>query len=281
MANRVILTPHSTSNQMTPDNKQSNKHLTPAQISSVLLWVVIFVLFLLIFMDHRGGSNGGSSPNVWIIWIPIVFTVIFISFLIIRIRRERAVLNLLLNGEIDRFIVEMDKRLLKTKNPKRRDIIKINKSAGFCDKGEWPQALALLDEVDFERLTPLSKLIVVNNRLFIMLLMGNLEEARHLREEHDSIFRLAVSNSKFRPAIDQTLAVYEIYFGDIREAEIKLTERLGREPGPLPQAFDYYFLGIIAMKRGKSQACKDFFEKAATLGKNTCIPALIQKQLVA
>lgn len=266
--------------KMTPDHtKQSIKHLTAAQISSVLLWVVIFVLFLLIFMDHRDDSNGSSNPIVF--WILMVFAGVFISFLFIRIRRERAVLNLLLNGEMDRFIAEMDKRLLKTNNPRRRDIIKINKSAGFCDKGEWPQALALLDEVDFERLTPLSKLIVVNNRLFIILLMGNLEEARRLREEHDSIFRLAVSNSRFRPAIDQTLAVYEIYFGDIRQAEIILTERLGKEPGPSPQAFDYYFLGIIAMKRGDSQACKNFFEKAATLGKNTCIPALIQKQLVA
>ncbi|MCE5230370.1 hypothetical protein LLG95_12365 [bacterium] len=268
---------------MKTENKSWKQPLTASGVLSMLLWILIFIIFLVLFSNYKSGATGSSGIIGTVSCVLLVAAVFWIAILVFyrtAMRREIAIINLLRDGEIDRFIAEMDKRLKKEKNARRRDIHKINKAAGLSNKGQWPEAISLLDEIEFQSLSPVHRMVYVNNRLFMLMVMGNLDVARQFREEYDSLLRESAYNTKLRDAVEGTLAVYDFYFGDIRQAEIKLNALLNNDIGPIGKAQHCFFLGLIAMQRGDDQSRDHFFKQAEDLGRNTYIPARIRDELM-
>ena len=113
-------------------------------------------LFSIIAVVTLGWAIFQRSPSLAQIcfWGLVVVGVLIEVFFqgVVKQRRSVAVTKFLEEGDVDRFLEEIEKDIEKEKLKAYKNMLLINKTAGLYYKGRPREALALLDQVDPRKL---------------------------------------------------------------------------------------------------------------------------------
>src|SRR6185503_6694063 len=113
------------------------------------------------------------------------------ALIYIKRRRSLTVTKFLEEGEVDRFLSEIDIDLEKEKTKVYKDMLFVNKSAGLYYMGRPREALQLLNQVNVRKLPRIFRRLYFNNRLANMILDESLSEAQELVDKNPDVFKMA------------------------------------------------------------------------------------------
>lgn len=185
--------------------------------------------------------------------------------------RIKPVVLILYSGEVDRFLVEIEKDINRVRGKKLKNLLLLNKSTGLAYRGDFEAALDLLHSLDVSLFRPQEQVIYHNNLLSNLLLAAKLVEAEELVVQHPDIFTAHSSDQIGVLARRGTFATYQFYQGNLTESQQKFEATLAADQPPIFRAMGEYFLGLIYLKQGRDQDGMRLLESAAELGRNTFI----------
>ncbi len=219
-------------------------------------------------------------PEDW--WWPflILFAILLPLELYFMISPSYRIKGYLDKGDAERFLKETLKEMAASPAGLWREFYKVNSTAGLYYLGRFEEALAVLDEVQPQKLRHRTYIILYyNNKLANLLGAERVDEASKLAEEQAEFLRPNAHNRKFYFALQGNLAVLKYYQGQLDVARHMLEESLQAHNLPLPSAVGHYYLGRIARDQGRNEDAERHFARARELGRDSFVIGRLDRPL--
>lgn len=173
----------------------------------------------------------------------------------------------------EKYILEVDKLLLKIQSEKEKNINLIQKTTGLFYKGEFDEAVRILTE-EVTKIPPNWQVIYYHNMLLSLYFNGDIERANELLNEVKSTIDMYYKKDYNKVTIELIYAVSNFYNGKITECREFFNNLREVARNDYRIAFGYYFTAKIMESEGKIEDAEDNLEEARTYGHGSFIETL-------
>jgi len=240
-------------------------------VLSVLVPGIILGVLLILLEESYVAIN--LTPPVLITIFSIVFIIVFIYLALKEYSRQRHLVSIL-NEQVDTdlFLKEIQLDIDKVRNKNHKRLFLVNKSAGLIFKGEFHEAVRLLESINPNKLNNKFRVLYFNNIITALLEIGRLDDAFIIWNRNFDIFSMNTKHKTLNTAIRSTKATLDFYQGKISESKNQFSELLQGRLHNSARAVVLFYLGQINLKEGNTDLGVSRLKEAAELGRKTYIP---------
>lgn len=207
----------------------------------------------------------------------IIIAILFLSSITRRKKLEKQVelFNRLLYIEKspEKYILEVDKLLLKFQSEKERNINYIQKSTGLFYAGEFDEVIKILKE-DVTKIPPNWQVIYYHNLILSYYFKGDINSGNELLSEVKNTIDLYYKRDYNKVSIELIYAISNFYNGKTDDCKEFFNDLIDVARNDYRVAFGYYFTAKIQEYENKVIDAEDNLEKARTFGHGSFIEQL-------
>jgi tetratricopeptide (TPR) repeat protein len=217
-----------------------------------LLFIFALALVLMVLanniLSYLGMGTGIGSPGFWISKI-IIFVIIFLLLRKAMLDNSKRVINYLFEDmDPEKFIEATLRDVENVRNPKFKDLLKLNLSAGYIYGGDFEKAHELFDSINTEAFNEIHMLLFHNNYINLLLSENQVEKALATYNDNTNLFQMEIKNSDLASSVLSTKGAMAFHQGDIQESKELFTKSSQTAPKRLSMLSIKYYMALIAEK---------------------------------
>lgn len=243
----------------------------------------------------NGISNNGSEEDMelsinkgavvmkiieFILLISIFVLFVFVYTIVKITVKLKRLSSLLKKGKVNLYLRKLDKLLKKLKDGEFKNKLLISKSAVLGYKGDFEEAITLMQSLDPNVFEGGLKTIYYNNLIYKLLLSDRFEEAKQLFLANNEMLNDIYEKQNLNDAIIDTIATYEFYSGNIEKSKELFLSQPKSKLNNINLSARSYFLALIYLKEGNKEFAHTELNKVLLYG-NELIYVQWAKELLA
>lgn len=247
----------------------------------VILFIIALALLLFIetTMKNLGISTAFPSPAFWISKI-VVFMALFFVLRKIMLENSKKVIGYLFeNLDPEKFIEATLMDIKNIRNPKFKDILKLNLSAGYIYSGDFDSAEEIFKTVNLDNFSDIHKLLYYNNYISLLIAKDEYEDAISMYHNHADILGIKVNNPELNTSTLATKASILLYEGKFDESKTIFEDTMKTNQSNLSLLSTKMFLGILEHKEGNNDKAIDLLSYVANNSGKTILSTQAKKYL--
>ena len=214
--------------------------------------------------------------SIYIVYLMIACSIIvgiksFIKFYMQSSKRQKYLVKLLHNREIDIFLKEIDEDIDQNKETKYRYQLMIYKASGLIVAGRFEESLDLLNKINMDKLPRELRSVYYYNKISALFYSELIEEAQIMLRENLELLRSKMKSDKEKYQIKKLYAIQEYHTGNFQKSEDIFNKILQHSSNFVANSICNYYLGLIKLKQEDIELSKMYFEKAYDLGQGTFV----------
>ena len=173
----------------------------------------------------------------------------------------------------EKYIIEIDKLLLKIQSEKERNINLIQKTTGLLYAGEFDESIRILTE-NVNKIPSNWQVIYYHNLLLSLYFNGNIEKANAILNEVKGTIDMYYKKDYNKVTIELIYAIHDFYNGNISNCKEFFSNLIDVARNDYRIAFGYYFTAKIQEQEDRIEDAEENLEEARTYGHGSFIEKL-------
>lgn len=211
----------------------------------------------------------------------LLSTLIYLIVYIITLNNSTKILKSLTQElDPDKYLEAINKKISKCKKEKNKEMLKVNKTAGLIEKGNFEEAIELLKTIDINNLSLPFKVAYEINMIAALYSSDKIKEANELYKEKENFFNeLILKHKQFTYPVMHLKVSYNYYTGNYNETKGLINELQKNKLSKASYINLEYILGLTEIREGNIEEGKRRLELLLKPTEKLYIHKVIEKQL--